>query len=93
MKYLSTWYGNKTFAEHKAQYDFDGYLVFENVLTETELANIRTALSPYLGTEKKGRNDFEGTKTNRVYALLAKDPIFAELATHPLALALSLIHI
>jgi ectoine hydroxylase-related dioxygenase (phytanoyl-CoA dioxygenase family) len=31
--------------------------------------------------------DFEGLKTNRVYALLAKSPVFAELAIHPLALA------
>src|SRR4029453_3717278 len=35
----------------------------------------------------KGRNDFEGERTNRVYALMAKSPVFAELAIHPLALS------
>src|SRR5258707_1251021 len=38
-------------------------------------------------SRSQGRNDFEGLKTNRVYALLAKSPLFAELAIHPLALA------
>ena len=34
-----------------------------------------------------GRNVFEGTRTHRVYAMLAKDPIFAELIAHPVSLA------
>jgi len=83
---LSPWLNGMSFIETKAQYDQDGYMVFENVLGSEKLAQLRSALSPYLGTPLKGRNDFEGTKTNRVYAMLAKDPIFAELALHPLAL-------
>ena len=31
----------------------------------------------------RGRNDFEGFETNRVYALLAKAPAVAELVEHP----------
>ena len=31
-------------------------------------------------------NDFEGLHSERVYALLAKSPVFADLATHPLVL-------
>lgn len=75
------------FQTMKAQYDEEGYLVFENILSDTDLSSIKDALSPFLDTDKKGRNDFEGTKTNRVYALLAKDPVFGKLAIHPLALA------
>ncbi len=33
-----------------------------------------------------GRNDFEGYDSERVYALLAKSPVFGELAAHPLVL-------
>lgn len=87
MSDISKWLGGEDFASIKAQYDKDGYFVFENVLDTETLSQIRVALAPYLDTKLKGRNDFEGTKTNRVYAMLAKDPIFADLAIHPLALA------
>lgn len=86
MNDVSKWLGGKSFDRIKAQYDTDGYYVFENVLDADMLERIRAALAPYLSTTLKGRNDFEGTKTNRVYAMLAKDPVFAELAIHPLAL-------
>ena len=84
--HTSEWFRDSSFEEMKVRYDEDGFLIFENVLTTDYLNRIRTALAPYLDTPLKGRNDFEGTKTNRVYAMLAKDPIFAELAIHPLAL-------
>ena len=84
---ISKWLGGQSVTDIKAQYDTDGYYVFENVLSADTLSDIKTALAPYLDSPLKGRNDFEGTKTNRVYAMLAKDPIFADLAIHPLALA------
>jgi len=87
MSDISKWLGGVDFETIKSQYDRDGYYVFESVLDTETLTGIREALAPYLDTKLKGRNDFEGTKTNRVYAMLAKDPIFAELATHPLAMA------
>lgn len=69
-------------------YERDGYVIVENVLSAGEIGAIRAALAPWLcGASKTGRNDFEGFSTNRVYALLAKSPVFADLATHPLALA------
>ena len=34
-----------------------------------------------------GRNVFEGTKSHRLYALLAKSPLFANMIQHPLAMA------
>jgi len=87
MNDMSHWLNGDSFHTLKKRYDTDGYLVFENVLDEKTLADIRDALAPHLDTPLKGRNDFEGTKTNRVYALLAKHPIFADLTIHPLALA------
>ena len=71
----------------KDEFDRSGYLIFERVLPPERVAEIRAALAPHLAHDLLGRNDFEGTKTNRVYALLAKSPVFAELAIHPLAMA------
>ena len=83
----SPWLQGRIFASWREQFDSSGYLIFERVLSPDHVAEIRTALAPYLERDLTGRNDFEGLKTNRVYALLAKSPLFAELAIHPLALA------
>jgi ectoine hydroxylase-related dioxygenase (phytanoyl-CoA dioxygenase family) len=83
----SPWLQGRTFESWREQFDRRGYLIFERVLSPVVVADIRSALAPYLARDLKGRNDFEGEKTNRVYALLAKSPLFAELAIHPLALA------
>lgn len=84
---LAPWLGGRPFALWKRAFDDRGYVVFENVLSATQLGAIRAALSPWLEGGKLGRNDFEGFSTNRVYALLAKGAVFADLAIHPLALA------
>jgi hypothetical protein len=60
-------------------FDRCGYLIFERVLPQNVITEIRAALQPHLARDLKGRNDFEGVKTNRVYALLAKSPVFAGL--------------
>jgi ectoine hydroxylase-related dioxygenase (phytanoyl-CoA dioxygenase family) len=75
------------FAELRARFDRDGYLVFPSVLPDATVQALRDALTPYLAANIAGRNDFEGLKTNRVYAMLAKSPLFADLVIHPLALA------
>jgi len=81
------WLKGRAFASWREEFDSRGYLIFERVLSPNSVAEIRTALAPFLARDLTGRNDFEGLKTNRVYALLAKSPHFAELAIHPLALA------
>ncbi|HEY2247817.1 MAG TPA: phytanoyl-CoA dioxygenase family protein, partial [Bradyrhizobium sp.] len=81
------WLQGRAFESWREQFDANGFLIFERVLTPDTVAAIRAALAPYLARDLKGRNDFEGLSTNRVYALLAKSPVFAELVTHPLALA------
>jgi len=69
------------------EFNARGYVVFESVLSSLEIARIRAALDPDLNCGRTGRNDFEGLRTNRIYGLLAKSPVFAELAIHPLVLA------
>jgi len=83
----SAWLQGRTFASWRDEFDHRGFLIFEHVLPPDRVTEIRTALAPFLERDLTGRNDFEGFKTNRVYALLAKSPLFAELAIHPLALA------
>jgi len=83
----SPWLKGRTFESWREEFDLRGCLIFERVLSPAKVAEIRAALAPHLARDLKGRNDFEGEKTNRVYALLAKSPVFAELAIHPLALA------
>src|SRR5215469_7339069 len=81
------WLGGRPFSSWSEDFDRFGYLIFERVLPQDRVAEIRAALAPHLSRDLKGRNDFEGVKTNRVYALLAKSSVFAGLVAHPLAMA------
>src|SRR6185312_4234605 len=81
------WLKGRSFDSWREEFDRQGYLIFERVLSTEQVAAIRAALAPHLARDLKGRNDFEGEKTNRVYALMAKSPVFTELVIHPLALA------
>lgn len=83
----ASWLQGRPFASWRRQFDERGYVIFERVLAPEFVQNLRAALAPHLARDLTGRNDFEGFATNRVYALLAKSPLFAELAIHPLALA------
>ncbi len=64
----------------------DGYAIVEHLLTKDEAAEKRAELTRILAETKTGRNDFEGFKTRRIYALFAKMRAFDEPATHPLVL-------
>jgi len=68
------------------QLDTDGYVIIPSLLPPGQVKAIRDALAPYLQRKLMGRNDFEGYDSERVYALLAKSPVFGELAAHPLVL-------
>src|SRR5882762_11016431 len=83
----TSWFNGRTFESWREEFDRRGYLIFERVLSPGRVAELRAAVAPHLARDLKGRNDFEGERTNRVYALMAKSPVFAELAIHPLALA------
>ena len=64
----------------------DGYAIVERLLTKNEAAAKRAELTRILSETKVGRNDFEGFKTRRIYALFAKTRAFDGPATHPLVL-------
>ena len=83
---LKPWLQGRSFNDWYEEYDDKGYVIFEGIMPSEGVDAVRTALDPHLS--KMGRNDFEGFKSNRVYALLAKAPdVFAPMATHPLSLA------
>ena len=60
-----------------------GYVVVPGLLTGGQIQRIKAELAPYLRGRLRGRNNFEGFDTERVYALLAKAPVIAELVEHP----------
>lgn len=64
----------------------DGYAIVEQLITPEEAAAKRAELTRILAETRTGRNDFEGYKTRRIYALFAKTRAFDEPATHPLVL-------
>jgi ectoine hydroxylase-related dioxygenase (phytanoyl-CoA dioxygenase family) len=66
----------------------NGYVVLPEVVTAAEIATIKDQLAPYLTGTQFGRNDFEGFRSERVYALLAKAPAVAMLVEHPAVLSL-----
>ncbi len=66
----------------------EGFAVLRELLSRAEVAAMRAALAPYLQGRYMGRNDFEGFRSERVYALLAKDPALALLVEHPRLLAI-----
>ena len=66
----------------------NGFVVLPDLLGSDQLALIREQLAPFLGGRLFGRNDFEGFRSERVYALLAKAPAVAALVEHPAVLDL-----
>ena len=64
----------------------DGYCIVENLLPTGEVAAVRRSLQDVLAATPSGRNDFEGFKTQRIYALFAKTRAFDEAAINPLLL-------
>ena len=76
-----------TITARLAQLDEQGYCVIENAFDATQRERLREQLAPHLG-RYRGRNDFEGFRSERVYALLAKAPVVAEMIEHPAVLPL-----
>jgi ectoine hydroxylase-related dioxygenase (phytanoyl-CoA dioxygenase family) len=64
----------------------DGYCIVEGVLAADEVAAARADLRRVLADVPTGRNDFEGYRTQRIYALFAKTRAFDGPAVHPLVL-------
>jgi len=66
-----------------------GFTILEAQISDGLIRQIRSELAPFLAGEHFGRNDFEGFRSERVYALLAKSPAVAVLIEHPSVLALT----
>ena len=62
-------------------YDRDGYVILKGLLSDEVRETAEAALRNLLGPT--GRNDFEGFKTQRAYAVLAKTRALDLLIAHP----------
>ncbi len=67
--------------------DRDGYVIVPDVLAGDEVAGIRAGLQTLLAATPTGRDDFEGHRTRRIYAIFAKTRLLDGPATHPLVLS------
>jgi ectoine hydroxylase-related dioxygenase (phytanoyl-CoA dioxygenase family) len=72
---------------HAARIREQGFTVIEDFVDAAGLTAFRAALAPFLGSHR-GRNDFEGFETERVYTLVARAKVFEDLATEPRLMAL-----
>ena len=72
---------------HLAELDAQGYTVIADFLSADAIARVREGLAPYLGTHA-GRNGFEGFRTERVYTLVGRGPVFEAIAEDERVLAL-----
>ena len=76
--------GSQAFVE---QLRTDGYVVLPDLVCTSEIDRIKRQLAPHLASAPFGRNDFEGLRSQRLYALLAKAPAVVDLVIHPGVLA------
>jgi hypothetical protein len=72
--------------EDMAALNRDGYLIWRDLLSTQECAQVREAVTPLL--DHVGRNSFEGYHTQRVYSVLTKTRACDRLVDHPRVLAL-----
>ena len=75
--------GPGTTAEALAVLDEQGYVVLEGLLDTARLDALREEVLPLALAGPLGRNPFEGERTHRVYALLAKAESVAPMVEHP----------
>ncbi|HUC38241.1 MAG TPA: phytanoyl-CoA dioxygenase family protein [Acidimicrobiales bacterium] len=64
----------------------DGACIVEGMLGHDEVLAARRSLAGILDGTPRGRNDFEGFTTRRIYALFAKTRAFDHAAVNPLVL-------
>jgi hypothetical protein len=67
----------------------DAAIVVERLLSSETVDALLTELDPYFAATPYGDNEFHGSRTRRVGALIARSPICGQLATHPLLLGLA----
>jgi ectoine hydroxylase-related dioxygenase (phytanoyl-CoA dioxygenase family) len=76
-----------TITKNLQEIEDQGFTILPELLSAGQCQAVRDALAAH-SNGLRGRNDFEGYRTERVYSLLARGAIFADLAAHPAILAL-----
>jgi ectoine hydroxylase-related dioxygenase (phytanoyl-CoA dioxygenase family) len=79
---------NTSIAQHLDHYQQHGFVILRDVLGASEISALRAALQPYLELDVRGRNNFEGERTQRVYSLVGRGEVFERTAEHPAVLEL-----
>ena len=74
-------------AGHLKRLNEDGYTIVEDFLSPGQLAAFRAGMAAFFGTHR-GRNDFEGRTTERVYTMVARGAVFEEITADPRLMAL-----
>ena len=74
-------------AAHVRRIEAEGFTVIPDFLDAATLAEVRRVLGLYLGSHS-GRNDFEGTRTERVYTLVGRARVFWSIVLDPRVMAL-----
>jgi ectoine hydroxylase-related dioxygenase (phytanoyl-CoA dioxygenase family) len=74
-------------SSHVAALERDGYTILPDFLSADDLAEVRRVLRLYLGAQR-GRNDFEGYRTERIYTLVARARVMWRIVLDPRILAL-----
>ena len=72
-------------AGYLKQLDDNGYFIVENILDKAQCQKIKETVMP-LFQHESGRNNFEGYKTQRLYATFEKTLVCNDLVDHPLVL-------
>ena len=70
--------------EHiKATLDQDGACILENVIDDTQLAQMKAETMPYIEATQTGMDDFTGRKTTRTGAMVARSAACRDAVMHP----------
>lgn len=64
-----------------------GYVIIPDFLSRSQLQTVNRLYDRMLGNHR-GRNNFEGERTERIYTLVARDKVFQDIAEHPAIMAL-----
>ena len=72
---------------HIRRLKVDGYTVIDDYMTAAQLTAFRKGLEPHLDVYR-GRNSFEGLKTERIYTIVGRGKVFEEIAEDARLLAI-----
>ena len=76
-----------THSKHLSELRDQGYTLIPDFLSPQRLATVNDVLDKILGNHR-GRNSFEGLKTERIYTLVARHRVFQEIAEDPAIMSL-----